>query len=144
MSEKKRRRLGDRKTGRRLRSLDPYNAVTPFIMRDRNDASNYFSDSIEITAADKFIRQKRAEGMKGLRLLHLFAAAYVRTVSQRPAINRYVSGQHIFHRNNIELVMTIKKEMTSSGSETSIKVVLDPSDTLADVYRKMNEHIEAV
>lgn len=144
MQEKRRRRHGDRKEGRLLRTLDPYNTATPFIMKDRTDALVYFSDSIEITDAEKYLRQKRAEGMKGVGMLHLFTAAYVRTVSQRPALNRFISGQRIYARNNIEYVMSVKKEMTSAGSETSIKVVFNPKDTMADVYRKMDEQIQQV
>ena len=142
--ENRKKKRGDRREGRRLRSLDPYLALTPFIMETRQDASNSFADKIEITDVDRFIRKKRAEGLKGFGLLHVFVASYVRTVSQRPAINRFVSGKRIFARNNIEVVMTIKKEMTSTGSETSIKVVFQPGDTVDDVYRKMTESIISV
>lgn len=143
MSISKRKR-GDRRDGRWLRSLDPYLALTPFIMETRQDASNSFIDKVEITDLDRYIRKKRAEGLKGFGLLHIFVASYVRTVSQRPAINRFVSGKRIYARNNIEIVMTIKKEMTSTGSETSIKVVFKSDDTVDTVYKKMTESVASV
>jgi len=143
MSTRK-RRPGDRPEGRRLRSLDAYNAVTPFIMKDRRDATNFFSDTVEMTGLDRYIRRKRAEGMKGFGFLHIFVAAYVRTVSQRPALNRFVSGKRIFARNDIEVVMTIKKELTTAGTETSIKVAFAPTDTLNEVYVRISEAIEKV
>ena len=34
------RRFGDRKDGRLLRSLSPFYKIIPFIMKKRNDASN--------------------------------------------------------------------------------------------------------
>jgi hypothetical protein len=55
-----------------------------------------------------------------------------------------VSGQRAFARNNIEYVMTIKKDMKTSSTATSVKVVLDPSDTIDDVYRKLNTEIAKV
>ena len=79
--------------GRKLKTLPPMNMVSPFIMVNRVGSSNYFSDRIEITAADEYIKKKRAEGLKGFGMLHLFLAAYVRTVSQRPGINRFIRGQ---------------------------------------------------
>lgn len=136
-----RKRPGDRPDGRRLRSLDAYNTVIPFVMRSRSDSTNYFSDRLEMTEIDRYIRQKRADGMKGFGFLHLFIAAYIRTVSQRPALNRFVIGKRIFARNNIEVVMTVKKEMTTAGTETSIKVVFSPADTVADVYRRISDAI---
>ena len=38
-------------------------------------------------------------------------ASYVRTVSQRPGINRFIRGQRVHARNCIEVMLTIKKEI---------------------------------
>ena len=139
--KKRKRRWGDRNDGRRLRTISPYMAITPFIMPQRNDACNQFSDSIEITETDRFLRTQRKEGMKGLGMLHLFVAAYVRAVSQYPSLNRFISGQRVYARNNIEVVMTIKRSLDPTAEESSIKVALTPADTLPDVYRKMEDAI---
>lgn len=144
MANAYKRRFGDRKEGRLLRSLDPITKLVPFIMKTRNDACNNFSDNVEITEIDRWLRAKRAEGWKGIGMLHVFVAAYVRAVAARPAINRFVSGQRIYARNNIEVVMTIKRSLTADGSETTIKVELEPTDTVFDVYRKMSRIIDEV
>jgi hypothetical protein len=139
------RRWKDRKEGRYIRTLDPYHKFPPFIMKQKNDASNYFSDSIEMTEIDRYFRKRRVEdGLPGLGMLHLFTTAYLRMVSRYPAMNRFVSGQRVYARNNVELVMTIKSAMTIDAPETSIKVALDVRDTVSDVYRKINEHVERV
>ncbi len=121
--------------GRKLKTLPPMNMVSPFIMVNRVGSSNYFSDRIEITAADEYIKKKRAEGLKGFGMLHLFLAAYVRTVSQRPGINRFIRGQRAYARNNIEIDMTIKKELKLDAPETCIKAEYNPGDTADDIYR---------
>ena len=139
-----RRRLGDRKEGRLIRSLDPFYKFIPFIMPQKNDACNQFNDSVEITEVDRWLREKRKEGYKGLGYLHLFIAAYVRLVSQRPAINRFICGRRIYARNNIEVVLTVRRGMTAEAGETTIKVVFDPYDTIFDVYHKMNEKIDEI
>ena len=137
-------RFGDRRDGRRLRTLDPYNAMIPFIMRKRSESSNHFEYAIEITEAERFLRGKRLHGYPGMGLLHLFIASYIRTAAQYPGINRFVSGQRIFTRNNIEFVMTIKKEMRADAPETSVKVTFDPADTINDVYHKLSTEIKKV
>lgn len=144
MPETKKKKRGDIRDGRYLRSLDAYNKTTTFIMKTKNDATNYFLDSVDVTDIDRYLRRKRAEGYKGMGMLHLFLAAYVRTVSQRPAINRFISGQRIYARNNIEIIITVKKEMTIEGSETSLKLVFAPTDTIFDVYDKINRAVETV
>ena len=138
------RRIGDRKDGRYLRYLDPYYKITPFIMRSRNDASNYFRDQIEISAASDYIRRKRREGLERLGFLHLFVAAYVRMLSQCPALNRFISGQMIYARNNIIFVMTVKKEMRAQAGETSIKVEFSPADTIKEVYERIETEVAKV
>ena len=138
------RRFGDRKEGRLVRTFPAYNKFEPFIMKTRNDASNHFTDSLEVTEVDRWLREKRAEGYKGMGMLHLFIAAYLRTVAYRPAINRFVAGQRIYARHNVEIIMTVKKAMTDESEETSIKVKFLPSDTVFDVYRKINEQIDEV
>ncbi|MCL2409224.1 MAG: hypothetical protein FWC96_06375 [Oscillospiraceae bacterium] len=138
------KRLGDRKDGRRLRTLEPYNGLIPFIMKVKSDASNFFADSIEITEAEKFLRAKRIDGQPGLGLLHLFVATFVRTASQYPGINRFVSGQRVFAREYVEFVTTVKKEMRINAPETSIKIAFDPRDTIDDVYNKLNAEVAKV
>ena len=60
------KRFGDRRDGRLLRSLDPFYKFIPYIMVQKNDACNQFDDSAEITETDRWLRDKRKEGYKGL------------------------------------------------------------------------------
>lgn len=136
---KRKFRLGDRSDGYKLRTLDPFIRILPFIMPKRSDSLNMFSSRIEISAAERYIRQKHEEGYTNFGLLHLLLAAYVRTVSQRPAINRFVSGQQIYARKNIEIIMTVKKDMTLDAPETSIKMQFEPTVTPIEVYEKFNK-----
>ena len=138
------RRFGDRKEGRLIRSLAPFYKFIPFIMPTTNDACNQFADCVEITETDRWLRQKRLEGYKGLGYLHLFIASYVRMVSQRPGINRFINGRRIYARNNIEVALTVRRGMSTDSTETTIKVIFDPYDTIFDVYRKMNAKIDEI
>lgn len=136
--KKRRRRLGDRSDGWKLRSLDPITKVAPYIMGHRYDAMNFFEDSFDVTEAEKLCREKVKAGYKNFTLLHIILAAYIRDISQRPGINRFISGQKIYARNDIEVVMAVKKTMALDGKETMIKVFFEPTDTLDEVYEKFN------
>lgn len=140
--KKYKRRFGDRPDGRKIRSLDPLNMVGPYIMKKRNDANNMVSVSIDIENIEKYIRKKRAEGLKGFGLLHVMLATYVRTVGQRPGVNRFISGQKLYARNDIQVMMTIKKEMKLDAQETVVKAYYSPSDSPEEVYRIFNKLVE--
>ena len=135
----RKRRIGDRRDGRRLRHLQPMSYVIPYIMRERNDAQNQFEDVIDLTNIEKFLDEKHREGYTDMTLLHVILAAYVRVVADRPAINRFVAGRRIYARNSIECVMDIKKDFTLHGEDTTIKVKLDPRDNVYNVYHKFKE-----
>ena len=137
--KKRRRRFGDRADGYKLRTIQPMNRLTAYIMPQRNDACNQFSDSFDLAKAEPYCRKKVKEGYSNFSMLHIFLAAYVRLISQRPAINRFVSGQTIYHRHDIEISMVVKKELTAEAPDTSIKVYFEPTDTIDDVYRKFND-----
>ena len=140
--EGRKKRWGDRKDGRLLRTREPMSTVETFILVDRTGSTNYIQDKVEITRAEEYIRRKRAEGLKGFGLMHLMIATYVRVVSQMPAVNRFVSGQRVYARDRIEVNIDIKKEMTLEAPNTCVKIILSPTDTAEDVYRKMKEVID--
>ncbi len=138
------RRFGDRAEGRLIRSLPAFNKFIPYIMPTRNDASNQYEERFEVSVLDRELRRLRVEGYKGIGILHFLIAAYIRGVSMLPGINRFVVGRRIFARHGIEVVMTVKRALTVGASETTIKVKFEPTDTIFDVYRKMNDKIDEI
>ncbi len=135
------RRIGDRKDGYKLRHADPFFRIIPYIMREKNDAHVFFEDRIYLENTDKFIRKLRKEGLK-VGFLHIVIASIVRTISQKPKINRFVIGRKIYARNEISFSLAVKKEMSEETEETTIKIIFEPTDTIYDVVKKINNEIQ--
>ena len=144
MAKNDRRRFGDRKDGRLIRSLPAFSRFIPYIMPTRNDATNLYEESMEVSDVDRRLRSLRVEGYKGIGILHFMIAAYIRLVSMLPGLNRFVVGRRIYAANDIVVVMTVKRSLAIDASETTIKVHFDPTDTIFDVYRKLNEKIDEI
>ncbi len=136
------KRRGNRIEGRRIKGLTGMNRLMAFIMPERSDALNTYADTFDITVADTYCREKIKEGKKSFSMLYVLLAAYVRVVSQRPGINRFVAGQEVFSRYTIDVVMTVKKTMAIDAEDTCIKVVFEPTDTIDEVYRKFNTVVQ--
>lgn len=135
---------GDRIDGRRIRTAPAMEQITAYFMPDRTGANNMFSESVEITELERYVRRKRREGLTGFGMSHVIMAAYVRTVAKYPALNRFIAGQKIYSRGeDIALCMTVKKEMTAKAPDSVIKAHLHPADTAADVFRKFQAQVEA-
>ena len=136
---------GDRSDGRRIRSLPAMAQVSPYLMVHRNESSNLFAESFEITHIDRYIRQKRREGYTNFGIMHVMLAAYCRGVCKFPAMNRFLAGQKVYSRGeDIQFCLTVKKEMTVDSPDTVIKVHLTPRDTSIDVYNKLQAAVEEV
>lgn len=126
----------------RVRSVSPMARLIPYIMEDRVGSQNFIFDKINMTQIDKYIKKKQEKGFKNFNLMHILIAAYARTCSQRPAINRFIRGQKIYSRELVEVCLVIKKEMTLESPDTVIKILLKPDCTAEDVYNALNEKIE--
>ncbi len=142
--KKRRRRFGDRSDGYKLRTINPMNKFMPYVMPQRCDACNTYADEFDVTKTDRFCRAKVKEGKTNFSFLHIMIAAYVRAVSQYPALNRFVSGQKIYARNDIQVTMTIKKTMSLDSPDTCIKVRFEPDDTVDEIYEKFNAVVDEI
>ncbi len=142
--KKRRRRFGDRSDGYKLRTINPMNKFMPYIMPMRCDACNTYADMFDVTKTDKFCRQKVREGKTNFGFLHIMLAAYVRAISQRPGLNRFVSGQKIYARKDIQIVMVVKKTLALDSPDTCVKVCFEPDDTVDEIYEKFNKVVSEI
>ncbi len=139
-----RRRVGDRKDGRRLRTLGAIFQLTPFFMRKPSDAVSSFTDSIEISNAEQWVRLRRADGHEDISLMHVYVAAYVRAVALCPALNRFVAGRYLYARDTIDVVFSSGRHGTADASSLTAKVRFLPTDDIFDVYRKINAQWDSI
>lgn len=126
---------------RRVKSISPMAMISPFIMVERNGSQNYITDRISVTKIEKYLKEKQAEGMKNISMMHVLIAAYIRMASQRPAINRFIRGQRVWTRDELEVSLTIKKEMSLESPDTCVKIVMDRDATMSDVYTELDRVI---
>ena len=135
------RRFGDRYDGYRVKNVDPFFFIIPQVMSERVDSQVYFSDEIDITALERFVREHANSDIPGLKLYHVVIAACIRLAAIRPYFNRFVAGRRIFQRNYLSVSMAIKRH-SDREETTTLKIPFDPKDTLLDVTRKFNQQVE--
>lgn len=138
--------MGSRKRfdGTLLRNLPAFRLINPYVMKGRNESSVYYPQTIEIEKTHEFLRDYNADRPADRRvtLFHVILAAGVRTIALRPQINRFVSGRRIYQRNRIQFAFIVKKELTDTGEETNAKITFGPRDTLDQVRRRVEWHVD--
>ena len=136
---------GDRSDGRKLRTLEPMSVVANYIMPTRGGSSNFIHETVEISAIERYIREKRKQGYTNFGITHVFLAAYVRCVAKYPALNRFLSGQQVYSRgDDIQFCMVVKTEMDTSAPESIVKLHLTPADTVEEIYQKLNDGVRKI
>ena len=134
--------FGFRPDGRRVKDMDPVIRATPYLMPMRCDAQVFLQHKADFELMSRYIAKKNMEGEK-ITYMQIIIAAFVRTVSQHPAINRFIMNKQFFSRNNCTVSFTMLKDPTRHDSEeTAVKIKFDLTDTIFDVRDRMIEQIE--
>lgn len=141
MYENRKRKIGDRFDGYRLRHTDPMFRMMPFIMTTRSGSTVYYELVCDITKTEDLIRQLRKEGHKDLSYTHLVMAAITRTIAEHPKLNRYVSGRRVYARSRILFSLIVKDALTDEGKEYATNTEVEPTDSIFTVADKLNEQV---
>ncbi len=128
-----------RKDGRRVKHGDPMYTVVPHIMVDRCDSMNMIELFIPVEPMDKYIKEKRKEGI-AISHLALVIAAYVRTIAEFPHVNRFVVNRRIYARKGLQVGMVVLKPGTSE--QTMSKMYFDLEDDVLEVNRKLLQYVD--
>lgn len=134
--------FGYRSDGKKIKKIDPFMRIVPHIMFHRNDAMVMQLQEIDCENMDKYILEKRKE--EGLRLTYMdiVIAAFVRVVSLRPKLNRFIVNGRIFKRNNIQISFAVKKKLTDQAEETTVKITFDGTESISDVMDKVHQTVK--
>ncbi len=125
-----------RSDGRLLKTLDPFSKIIPFMMETRSGSMNRIDLTIDIEKTYDFLSQN-----EDITLFHVVLASLVRTISQRPALNRFASGRRLYARNSIDLTFALKRKFADDGEETTVKIRFEPTDTVFDVAKRVDERV---
>ena len=134
-----------RPDGTYIKNLHFFNQIMPYIMPKRSEAVIYFEHEFDVTKTIKFIHKKRreTEGLK-ISLFYVILYSVLRTVIQRPKLNRFVSGYRYYQRNRISFNFVAKREMTDEGEEINVTKSFSPYMTLEQFCKNIDDHISSL
>ena len=132
--------FGKRPDGRRLRTVEPMQLITGFLMKKRYDSMNMYEDTINCEAWDTYIKEKEAQGIK-LGYMHIFIAGAVRMLAKWPRLNRFVMNGKVYARPKIWVSFTIHPELHIDCPDTTIKLCFEGTESILDIAQAINEAI---
>ena len=130
-----------RADGRRIRTLDPFTRMMPYIMERRSDAQNFSKQVFETELLDAYLKDKKKDGYN-FTYLHFFIAVIVRVLALRPQLNRFVVNRAVYARNSIEISMVIKRALVDDGQETTVKFSFTGKESIFDAAAIVDAEIQ--
>lgn len=139
MAEKnwKKRAWGDRKDGRWVKAPG-LQTVMAYLMPKRTDCEVYLNDTIDATAAVKYLEEKNAQHPDyKTTIFHCAIMALARMVHERPLMNRFIQGYRMYERDEISLSFVVKRKFEDGAEESLMVLVPEETDTIDTVSRKI-------
>lgn len=126
--------------GRRVRNLDVFDMIIPYIMKTRTDSQNSIDFEIPCDPLDEYIRLKKAEG-KDYNYMKIILSAITRVIAQRPALNRFVMRNRIYTRPKIWISFALHKSLREETAETTVKLCFEGTETIEEVSEAIDKII---
>lgn len=125
-----------RSDGTLVKDIPATRRIMPFLMKTRTSAAVYFEQTIDVTQAMRFL-EARGDLLPRASFFHVFSWAAVRTLAERPRLNRFTSGVHTYQRSAIELAFSAKKKMSDDAPLSVVKRAFDPAASFEEHVAKL-------
>lgn len=139
------KRWGDRKDARLVRGdeLDTNHFVMPMLWPQRTACEAYISETIDLTALDAYIKEKRkGDSQSDISVFSVMLAALGKLVVTRPKLNRFYRNKRLYERYDVSIGFVVKKNLADDGPESLARIYINPDDTLESVLQKVRKEVE--
>jgi len=76
-----------RRDGVRVRGLDGYHNILPYVMPKRTEAEVSLTEQFDVTDLVKYMKERNEKEGTNLKIFHAICTAVARTVYHRPRLN---------------------------------------------------------
>ena len=122
--------------------------IAPMIMPNRTDNEAVMTETIDITAINKFLEEKNFDGIDfKYTFFHVILAALAKTIVLRPRMNRFYKGPRLYDRKDIIFSFVVKKQFEDDAHEALALVKIDPDtgvSPLEQIYSKVKKFVFSV
>jgi len=115
---------GDRWDGTRVKSLDGMQALMPYLFPNRCDSEVYIYETFDVTLLIEGLAKIRNDNPNlEVTFFHCFIVALAKTISNRPYLNRFISGRRVYQRRKLTFAFVIKTFFGDDAKE--VVTILD-------------------
>ena len=133
--------FGHRSDGKLVKDEGPIFRIIPLLMKNRSDSQVFFKQDIGLSTLDEYMDKKAKEGVK-LSYMDIIYTVMLRTIAERPKLNRFIAYGRPYQRNQLVMSLMIKKGLNDDSEETLVKLKYRGDETLLEVRDKLQKCID--
>ena len=115
-----------------VRDVPPTRAIMPYIVPQRAQAQVLFEQELDVTRLLADLSRRNEAGGPKVTLFQAYVHAAVRTLAERPRLNRFTAGPHLYQRKKIEIGFSAKKAMNDDAPMVVVKRAFSPGGTFEE------------
>lgn len=139
------KRFGDRRDATKVRKMDSMHYIMPLMYPNRCDNEAFISETIDLTNAMAWLEKRNAEKPAyKYNAFQLIVTAVLKTITQRPQLNRFYANYNLYQRNEVSAAFTIKKQFRDESDEGLAFIHAKPTDTIESVHDEIHRQVSYV
>lgn len=124
-----------RRDGKRIKDLDGYHKILPYVMPKRTEAEVSLTQQFDVTNLVEYMKKRNEEEGVHIKLFHAMVTAIARTVYHRPRLNWFISGKTFYERPDITFSFVVKQKFADEGEETLLFMKVEPEMNINSVSK---------
>jgi len=134
-----------RSDGTFVKEMHFFNRLMPYLLPTRTESCIFFEQELDVTHTLKYVRKRKKDGGEvRISLFYIILYACIRSIAQRPKMNRFVSGYQYYQRNRISFNFIAKREMKDEGEEINVTMSFSPLLSLEGFCKKIDDYINSL
>lgn len=130
------------KNARRIKDINGMTQIMIDIKPNRCDSDVFIKQKIDVTELVKYIENKK-KNKEDITYFHAFVTAIIKTMYNRPKLNRFVLNRHIYEHNNIVISFVAKVSFDDKSEEVMIMIDTDESDNIYSLSKKVKNKVDS-
>jgi len=127
----------NRKDGNYIKEKDPMHAIMPYLFDKRTESEVYIKETLDITKVMKWIEKQNKKLDYKMTFFHVFNAVLVKTVYNRPHLNRFIQGHRIYERNKITTSFVAKNKMVDNAKDMMVVMEAKNDENAIELSKRM-------
>lgn len=130
------------KNAKRIKNINGMTQIMIDIKPNRCDSDVFIKQKIDVTELVRYIENKK-KNKADITYFHAFVTAIIKTIYNRPKLNRFVLNRHIYEHNNIAISFVAKVSFDDKSEEVMIMIDTDELDNIYTISKKVKNKVDS-